>query len=292
MKTKGYLLSGSSIHDTYANGMSAIYHLSDGTFLVYDGGCPSVHPLLRKTLHELADGKPVVSAWMITHAHGDHYGALKKMLIDGIGDIEVKEFWFNWSEGTGENMNNIFKQYCPDIPTRELSYGEKFKLADVDVEVICTPDVLLDYDPNAYTVTDGSNNASIVTMLTIGGKKILMSGDAGPIAWNFMMEHKDEHSIKCDYLQIPHHGVHNSGTDEAYAEIDPKYLVIPAGLSLAKQFTLETNKNVSAQSSFRLYKRHGIDMTYSTDTDGKTYWFAGVYEAENTKDVKLFFEAE
>ena len=38
MKTKGYLLSGSSVTDTYANGMSVIFHLSDGTFLVYDGG--------------------------------------------------------------------------------------------------------------------------------------------------------------------------------------------------------------------------------------------------------------
>ena len=189
-------------------------------------------------------------------------------------------------------MNNVFAQYCPNVPVRELSYGERFKIADVDVEVICTPDVLLEYDPNAYKVTDGSNNASIVTILTIGGKRILMSGDAGPIAWSFMMEHKDDHPITCDYLQIPHHGVHNSGTDEAYAEIAPKYLVIPAGLSLAKQFTLETNKNVSAQSSFRLYKRNGIDMTYETETDGKTYWFAGVCGLEGTENVKLFFEAE
>ena len=117
-----------------------------------------------------------------------------------------------------------------------------------------------------------------------------MSGDAGPVAWGFMMQNRDKYPLKCDYLQIPHHGVHNSGTDEAYAEIDPKHIVIPAGLSLAKQFTLETNKNVAAQASYRLYKRMGVDMTYSTETDGKTYWFAGVYGDENSQYVKKFLE--
>ena len=292
MKTQGYIISGSSAHDRHANGMSIIYKLSDGTLFVYDGGNISVKDLLRKTLHDLSDGAPVISAWMITHPHGDHYGALKLLLEEGLGDIKINEFWFNWSEGAGPNLEEaIFAVHCPDVPVRKLSYGERIQLADVDIEVICTPDVLLEYAPDAYTVADGSNNATVVTMLTIGGKRVLMSGDAGPIAWNFMMENKDKHSLKCDYIQIPHHGVHNSGTDEAYAEMEATHLVIPAGLSLAKHFTLETNKNVAAQASWRLYKKLGVDMSYETETDGKTYWFAGTYDAENTEDVKLFIEA-
>lgn len=289
--TKGYILSGSSVNDRYANGMSILYHLKDGSFLVYDGGNSSVGELLYKTLKDLSGGEVKVAAWVMTHAHGDHFGALHYMLDHGLTDIEIKEIWFNKADGIGEKLLAKWAECLPNTPVRSFTLGEKATVDEVEVEVICTPDKLLEYDPNAFTVTDGSNNAGIVTMLTIAGKTILMSGDIGPIGWNYMMEHKDEHPIKCDYLQISHHGVHNSGTDEAYAEIDAKYLVIPAGLSLAKEFTLETNKNVSAQASFRAYKKHGIDMTYSTETDGKTYWFAGVYGNPDSVDVKCFFEA-
>jgi len=291
MSTKGYILSGSSVNDRYANGMSILYHLNDGSFLVYDGGNGSVGELLYKTLKELSGGNVVVSAWVITHAHGDHFGALNYMLDNGLTDITVKEIWFNKADGIGESLLKKWAACLPNTPVRSFELGEKTSVGEIDVQVICTPDKLLEYDPNAFTVTDGSNNAGIVTMLTIAGKTILMSGDIGPIGWSYMVEHKNEYPIKCDYLQVSHHGVHNSGTDEAYAEVEAKYLVIPAGLSLAKEFTKETNKNVSAQSSWRAYKKHGIDMTYETETDGKTYWFAGVYGNPDSTDVKCFFEA-
>ncbi len=291
MSTKGYILSGSSTKDYYANGMSILYHLNDGSFLVYDGGNGSCGELLYKTLKELSGGEVKISAWVITHAHGDHFGALNTMIDNGLTDIEIKEFWFNPADELGKKLVEKWAVSFPNTPVRSFALGDKATVGEVEAQVICTPDKLLEYDPNAFTVTDGSNNAGIVTMLTIAGKKILMSGDIGPIGWSYMVENKDKYPIKCDYLQVSHHGVHNSGTDEAYAEVDAKYLVIPAGLSLAKQFTLETNKNVSAQASFRAYKKHGIDMTYETETDGKTYWFAGVYGNPDSIDVKCFFEA-
>jgi len=40
---------------------------------------------------------------------------------------------------------------------------------------------------------------------------------------------------------------------------------------------------------YRLDKRMGVDMTYETETDGKTYWFAGVYGQEGSQYVKCFF---
>lgn len=289
-KTKGYILAASSVNDRHANGLSIIYQLKDGSFMVYDGGCPSVGELLYKTLKELSGGDVCVSTWVMTHAHGDHFGALNYMLQNGLTDITVKEIWFNPADGIGESLIKKWAEYLPDTPVRSFKLGEKAKVGEIDVQVICTPDKLLEYDPNAFAVTDGSNNAGIVTKLTIGTKTVLMSGDIGPIGWNYMMEHKAEYPLKSDYLQIPHHGVHNSGTDEAYAEVDPEYLVIPAGLSLAKEFTKETNKNVSAQSSFRLYKKHGVDMSYETETDGKTYWFAGVYGNPDSQCVKCFLE--
>ena len=291
-KTRGYLLCGSSVSDTYANGMSVIYHLKDGSFLVFDGGNGSVSEHLYQTLRELnGEGDIRIPAWIITHPHGDHFGAMCAMLNAGCPDVKIGEIWYNDINNWGTPMFNVWAEKLPGVPVRSFQLGEKVSVGEIDMQVISTPEDVLAYDENAFKVTDGSNNADVVYMLTVGGKKILMSGDAGPVSWNFMMENRDKYPIKCDYLQIPHHGVHNSGTDEAYAEIDPKYIIIPAGLKLAKQFTLETNKNVSAQSSYRLYKRMGVDMTYETETDGKTYWFAGVYGQDGSQYVKCFFEA-
>ena len=290
-KTRGYLLCGASVTDTHANGMSVVYHLQDGSFVIFDGGNSSVGEHLYNTLRELnGEGDIRVAAWIITHPHGDHFGGMCTMLNKGCPDVKVKEIWYNDINNWGAPLLKLWAEKLPDTPVRSFVLGDKVSVGEIDMQVISTPEAVIAYDENAFNVTDGSNNADVVYMLTIGGKKILMSGDAGPVAWGFMMTNLDKYPIKCDYLQIPHHGVHNSGTDEAYAEIDPKHIVIPAGLVLAKRFTLETNKNVSAQSSYRLYKRMGVDMTYETETDGKTYWFAGVYGNENSEYVKKFFE--
>ena len=290
-KTRGYLLCGASTTDGFANGMSVIYHLKDGSFLVFDGGNSSVGEHLYQTLRELnGDGDIRIPVWIITHPHGDHFGAMCAMLNAGCPDVKIGEIWYNDINNWGEPMLKLWAEKLPDTPVRSFVLGEKASVGEIELQVISTPEDVLAYDENAFKVVDGSNNAGLVFMMTVEGKKILMSGDAGPVAWNFMMTNLDKYPIKCDYLQVSHHGVHNSGTDEAYAEIDPKYLIIPAGLKLAKQFTLETNKNVSAQSSYRLYKRMGVDMTYETETDGKTYWFSGVYGNENSQYVKKFLE--
>ena len=92
MSTKGYIHSGSSTKYYYANGMSILYHLNDGSFLVYDGGNGSCGELLYKTLKELSGGDVKISAWVITHAHGDHFGALNTMIDNGLTDIEITAF--------------------------------------------------------------------------------------------------------------------------------------------------------------------------------------------------------
>ena len=78
--TRGYLLCGSSSTDYYANGMSVVYHLKDGRFLIFDSGNSSVGEFLYDTLRRLnGEGDINVAAWIITHPHGDHYGALAEI---------------------------------------------------------------------------------------------------------------------------------------------------------------------------------------------------------------------
>ncbi len=63
----------------YQNGMSYVFRLSDGSFIIYDGGfhaSPLDAQRLNDVLIEQAPDKNniTIAAWFITHAHADHYG--------------------------------------------------------------------------------------------------------------------------------------------------------------------------------------------------------------------------
>ena len=76
-KTKVHMLELSD------NGNSFVVQLKNGHFIVEDGGTEPDAPYLIDYLESLTpEGqKPVVEAWFMTHAHTDHYGALKKIML-------------------------------------------------------------------------------------------------------------------------------------------------------------------------------------------------------------------
>ena len=284
---KGYLLSASSPSDTYGNGMFLAYKLTDGRLLVYDGGNASVKNFMIEALQTIAGTKKVkVAAWVMTHDHGDHYGALIEYYYANASTInqvlEVEEFWMNPMIADGYNLQNNLKKAFPQASFRRLVYGEEFMLDKIKVTVLCTPEVIPSDSRNDV------NTYSLVTMLNIGGKKILMTGDANEPAWDFMVRQQskgDKFSLKCDFLQVPHHGVHAAGTAEGYAAASPRYLVIPSTVDLTNWLTTTSN----AKPSYDLYAKHGITPGgLKKETDNMTYWFAGCYGKSGTTDIKCF----
>ena len=285
---KGYILSASAPSDTYGNGMSFVYKLTDGRLFVFDGGNSSVKGFLIDALRDISGtDKPKVAAWVMTHDHGDHYGALINAYYDnaeGIKDqLEVEEFWMNPMNSEGYGMQENLKKAFPDANMRRLTYGEEITLDEIKITVLCTPDVI-PQDPR-----NDVNTYSLVTMLNIGAQKILMTGDANEPAWDFMVAQQskgEKYSLKCDFLQVPHHGVHEAGTAEGYAAANARYLLIPSTIALANSLTTESN----AKPSYDLYKKHGINVgSLKYETNGTTYWFAGCYGRSGTQNIKTFF---
>lgn len=285
---KGYILSASDTKDTFGNGMSMVYKLSDGRLFVFDGGNASVKNFLIEALQKIAGTKKVkVAAWVMTHDHGDHYGALLEYYFANsstIGDVlEIEEFWMNPMNSEGYNYQNHLKNAFPNAKMRRLAYGEKITLDEIKINVLCTPEVIPNDSRNDV------NTNSLVMMLNIDGRKILMTGDANEPAWDFMVKNQskgEDYSLKCQYLQLPHHGVQDAGTAEGYDAAAPRYLVIPSTIDLANKLTTAEN----AKPSYELYKEHGIDIgSLKSETNNTTYWFAGCYNKTGTKDIKCFF---
>lgn len=285
---KGYILSASAPSDTYGNGMFMAYKLSDGRLLVFDGGNASVKNFMIEALQKISGTKKVkVAAWVMTHDHGDHYGALIEYYYANastIGQVlDIEEFWMNPMNSEGYGVQNHLKNAFPSAKMRRLTYGEDITLDKMKIKVLCAPEVLPSDSRNDV------NTNSLVMMITVGGKKILMTGDANEPAWEFMLKQQSKgsaYSLKCDYLQVPHHGVQAAGTTEGYDAADAKYLVIPSTVDLANKLTTASN----AAPSYKLYRDHGIDIgNLKTETDNSTYWFAGCYGKSGTTDIKCFF---
>ncbi|MBQ1229590.1 MAG: MBL fold metallo-hydrolase, partial [Clostridia bacterium] len=194
--TKGYLIGVADSGDQhrFQNGMSMAYLLADGTFLVYDGGqknydADKLYQLLSSIARENGLKKVTVSAWIITHSHGDHVGFWPEFLADYVktSKVTIEKLFFNpvtadmgeegYRTGMRWNDNNVIEKLKAASPTTKiynLFTGQKFYLADVLVEVFFTT---ADHLPSARILdTSSTNAASLVTRLTIDGKTVLMTG--------------------------------------------------------------------------------------------------------------------
>ena len=292
---QGFLLSASTPSDVYGNGMSIIYRLSDGSLLVFDGGGGYVKYMLYKCLKDISGGGKIkIAAWVMTHAHGDHFGAMKS-LLEGAHqyDFEIQEFWYNRatntaeSNGDGVTLENLFKNIAKgETKVRALEYGQTYTLdgGKVSAKVLCTPAKVA----NRSGLDENTN--SLVLMLNIGGKKLLMTGDANEPAWDFMVSQHNkssEYSLKCDYLQMPHHAVQSAGTTEGYNFANPSYVIIPSTTGLAKSHC--TSSNASPTYNF-LKNNMGINTQASNLPQvGSNYCYAGNYTQSGTKNIICFF---
>ena len=292
---QGFLLSSSTPSDKYGNGMSIVYRLSDGSLFVFDSGSSTVKYMLYKCLKDLSGGGKIkIAAWVLTHAHGDHFGAMYD-LFNGIykNEFEIQEFWYNRAtntddaNGAGVTLVNLFNQVAKgETKVRALEYGQTYTLDNgkVSAKVLCTPAKVA----NRSGLDENTN--SLVMMLTIGGKKLLMTGDANEPAWDFMVsQHKasSEYSLKCDYLQMPHHAVHAAGTTAGYDAANPSYVIIPSTTALAK--SLCTSSNANPTYNF-LENNMGINTQASNLPQvGSNYCYAGNYTQSGTKNIVCFF---
>ena len=297
---QGFLLSASTPNDDYGNGMSVIYRLSDGSLFVFDGGSGNVKYMLYKCLKDLScGGKIKIAAWVMTHSHWDHYGAMFDLLNSGVfkEDFEIQEFWFNRANntadatGSGVHLENAFKSLAKgETKVRVLEYGQTYTLdgGRVSAKVLCTPAMVADKIGKVSGADENTN--SLVMMLNIGGKKLLMTGDANEPAWDFMVSQHNkstEYSLKCDYLQMPHHAVQAAGTAEGYAAANPSYVIIPSTTGLARSHC--TSSNASPTYNF-LKNNMGINTQSSNLPQiGSNYCYAGNYTQSGTRNIVCFF---
>ena len=260
MADNGFGANGVANNTTGAPGMSYLLQLSDGRFIMIDGGNAdgTVTPAVQnangswsvgekitatdeKRLYDTmramlpaGQTKPTIAVWFITHAHGDHILLATDFVNTYKNQIEVEMMAFNflevsqtdlWSGMKDWEMNfrNAVEACSPDVKTWIMHTGQRLCLPGCEIEVLATAE---DMVCTGKTISEG-NDISAIFRIHLGNTSFLVLGDAYPTITEFTRDAYGD-ALESDILQLAHHGFEGSGmTPDFYSLIDPQICFWP-----------------------------------------------------------------
>lgn len=215
-------------------GISYVIRLSDGRFIVFDGGW-DFEPDADKLYQVLKEQSPVevprIAAWIFTHPHIDHYRCFLVFHEKYGEQVQVERFLYNFpalDDKTPVHMPDLGKE-IPFLERLETAVaqtgaavirphsGQVYEIANARMEILSCAD-------DTYNFPSDANSTSLMLKMFIEGQSILFCAD-GYFKESLLPERYGSY-LKSDILQIPHHGF-CGGTAEGYCLIDPKVCLAP-----------------------------------------------------------------
>lgn len=205
--------------------LSAILETKDGSLIVIDGGTPEDADYLLAAIK--AKGGHV-SAWLITHPHSDHVGALTVILERGDDIVIDKVYshlasieWYQANESYRADMVARLAAAMARLPQENLhknaTRGDVITVDDVIIRPLNSPYL---FENNAI------NNSSVAYSIEVNGKYIVFLGDMGEEAGNQLLAEYAGQTIPCDILQMAHHGQYGV-SQFVYQALRPKICLWP-----------------------------------------------------------------
>ncbi len=249
----GYL-AGSKMtllaNQTASQMLSVLVETNQGRLIMIDGGVEGDAAHLIETL---AAKGGYVDAWLVTHPHSDHVGALNYILSHPECGITVAHIYYSFANLSWyqeyeayradmvEMLMNTFAALPQETLHGDIYKGQEIWVDNVKITVMNKPYL------QAY---NSINNSSVAYMLDINGKKALFIGDMGVETGKQFIEDNPPETLKCDILQMAHHGQNGVGL-EVYNVLRPEICLWPtpdwlwnndsgSGLDSGNWKTLET----------------------------------------------------
>ncbi len=236
-----------------------LIHASDDSWIVIDGGTAGYGDYpesfgdeifeFMANRSEMVDGKLVISAWYVSHAHRDHFTGFNALLKLHGKEIDLQRVILNMPDPelhslTGidhlenDSQNAAFKVLAdlidslyPDVKVLKVHTGMEIRLADVSFTVLHTQEDLLEqwYNGNAEWDLTNFNMTSLVSMIEMDNMRILELAD------NFrpdltLNHYSMESTLACDILKVGHHYNDRQGDlfyQQLYDTCAFKYALVP-----------------------------------------------------------------
>lgn len=212
---------------TGAQNLSIVIKSPNGKLIVIDGGWEADADKLSSLILQQG-GK--VDAWLITHPHEDHVGALcailndssRKIKIDNIYSSLATPEWYRQVSPTGAGIADQLLSAFTKLPvgtvTNNIGRGTEINIDDVNIRVLNNRGV--------YTY-NGVNNSSLVYKIRVSGQSILILGDLAYDGGKDLIKTCTAAELKSDIVQMAHHG--QQGVDQdTYALIAPTTCLWPS----------------------------------------------------------------
>ena len=174
--------------------MSFVIVTKENNAIIVDGGRAEDMPLLKEYV-----GNRHISAWILTHAHGDHIsGLISEFHKNRLADFDIEKIYCHFPP---------YEQLKDRTDVPELTYFQRevenmipWLAIEPELAPIChvveqgetvqIDECKLDF---LFTYHDGlfsnlMNDSSLVFMLTTPNKKVLFLGDLGPEGGDVLYE--------------------------------------------------------------------------------------------------------
>ena len=261
-----------------------IIRIADGSFVIVDGGeyLDGVETRMYEILKKIAPdpNNIVISAWIITHAHGDHVGGFVKFANKYANDktIKLKQFIFNFPHDSkvvnswDVDSQNLARQCAKNFGAEMLKVhtGNVLYYADIKINILYTQENYL--SANANGKMSNYNGSSIVTQFVMAdGTKVLVGADH-PVDGIYEGANWCENALVKYYgtaleskvVSTFHHGYGGGANNVIYGVIRPKIVLWSVD-----------NARITAASTPLTAVPHNAYFTTNGKANGVTYYTAG-----------------
>ena len=255
----------------YNNGLGMIYLLPNGKFLIIDGGYVRSAQLLSK-LKALAPNPDniVITAWYVTHTHGDHQQTLNSFIRDNAKNVKIESVLYNYttteqynSITTGADGANSATQFESNLAkyldesTKIIKphTGQIYNYGSTQVEILYTVE---DYLPETLNYL---NTSSLVIRVTIGEHSMLALADTTHVSGDILKNNFGAY-LQSEMVQLAHHGIH-PGYASLYETVKGQVLLWPSNLENAKSTITDNAVATAVKHASDVYVANSGDVTLS-----------------------------
>ncbi len=234
-----------------------VVRLSDGRQIIIDIGDAqeeSADNLFARLKAESPYEKPVIAAWIFTHAHCDHFHGFFPFM-DKYGDeVVIEKFFFNfpdaddkehypaltglqnainkWMNTEGVTEDEVQKMFIRrvenmGVPVYMPHTGQSYQIGDANFTFLASLDATIH-------CSDNINHTCLMFMMDLGGQRTFFTADGS--FGDARLPERYGNELKADIMQVPHHGFgcgDNDAQIQGFRLVAPRTCLLPVESQIA-----------------------------------------------------------